>query len=636
MKEIKLEECQSLISGSSKLNAFNARFLNGDMIIPSDEYGAFAICPGCGSGKTTIVKDLIRLRWYEGILYSAFTRDEVNSMYKYIVDNLVGNCYHKGEVLKKEDVIVLHSDYTAEGTDKDLWENNPKELMSKKVILCTHHKLLNEPIDLLMSYNYVYNPVYSKKMSVLCAVANSMPRQWILIDEGIEMNSYSRIIPKDALANLGEFRFEKYVEDHTLEYTRYLYVKVDEPVFVRRHNYFSEFKENAELLRRVSNSSKCLIKEEKTELDKLRNEQILDEVYENFSFYANSGNDTSVKVSYGLHSLSVQNMKTHLLLLDGTSDITLKDSKKFKLLTFPNKYNGNISMSIFPFSIKRSPKLDSSIVSPDEYIKDRIKYTVDSLENILKSNEKTLIFTWKNLKSRGPEDINDEESSDEEFVKSSSEVNSSKEFYNYISSELSNRGFIEGKDFSIEYYGSGRDKAINDYRDYDAVVLLGKYQVPDKVISEFNLAYDASITSVEYYSNRVIQAICRTRIRKHEGLSLNIYMSSEWSNDVVRYVSKYLNTGVASTVIVDKKESIDYMCSKLIDKGLTPSWSKKISILGSYNRNIFDSIINDVKYITEVSLDELYEVLPMSEKKIRAYKSIVSKLGDLGITLNIL
>ena len=636
MKEIKLEECQSLIGSANKLNAFNAKFLNGDMIIPSNEYGAFAICPGCGSGKTTIVKDLIKLRWYEGVLYSAFTRDEVNLMYKYIVDNLVGNCYHNGESLKIEDIVVLHSDYSSEGTDKNLWENNPKELLNKKIILCTHHKLLNEPIDLLLSYNYVYNPAYSKKMSVLCAIANSMPRQWILIDEGIEMNSYSRIIPKDALANLGEFRFEKYVEDNSLGYTRYLYVKVDEPILVRRDAYFSTFKENAELLRKFSNSSKCLLKEEKTELDKLRNEQILGEVYENFLFYANSNNDTSVKVSYGLHSLSVQNMKTHLLLLDGTSDITLKDSKKFKLLTFPNKYNGDISISIFPFNLKRSPKIDSSIVDPDSYIKDKIKSTIDSLENILKLNKKTLIFTWKNLKSRESEDINDEDSSDKEFVKSSNEVNSSKEFYNYISSELSNRGFMKDRDFSIEYYGSGRDKAINDYRDYDAVVLLGKYQVPDKVISEFNLAYDTTITSTEYYSNRVIQAICRTRIRKHEGLSLNIYMSSDWSNEVIRYVSKYLNTGVASTVIVDKKDSIDYMYSELINKGLTPSWSKKIATLSTYNRNIFDSIINEVQYSTEISLNEIFEILPMSEKKLRSYDSIVSKLSKLGIILNII
>ena len=71
-KKINLE-----LNERESLMKFN--YLNGSIDFPLNEntYGAYAMCPGCGSGKTTIIKDIIKFKWSEGILYSAFTRDEV-------------------------------------------------------------------------------------------------------------------------------------------------------------------------------------------------------------------------------------------------------------------------------------------------------------------------------------------------------------------------------------------------------------------------------------------------------------------------------------------------------------------------------------------------------------------------------
>ena len=50
-------------------NFLRFNFLNGTIDLDESKYGAYALCPGCGSGKTTIVKQLIKMKWYEVILY---------------------------------------------------------------------------------------------------------------------------------------------------------------------------------------------------------------------------------------------------------------------------------------------------------------------------------------------------------------------------------------------------------------------------------------------------------------------------------------------------------------------------------------------------------------------------------------
>lgn len=182
-------------------------FLNGSIDLDQSATGSFAICPGCGSGKTTLIKELIKLKWSEGILYTAFTIDEVNNMYQFC-KSLVGLYdVNTNETLKIDDIIVLHSDYESEGTDSNLWRNNPEELMNKKIILCTHHKLLNEPFHLLISAKFNkklvkrFPPTYRTTHSI----DGDIPRQWILIDEMPESSMYLAELGKNVFSSLGIF-----------------------------------------------------------------------------------------------------------------------------------------------------------------------------------------------------------------------------------------------------------------------------------------------------------------------------------------------------------------------------------------------------------------------------------------------
>lgn len=623
---------------SNNMLVFN--FLNGSINLPlsTEFYGAYAMCPGCGSGKTTIIKQLIALKWHEGILYSAFTKDEVNSMYQYCKSLIGSRSSDKlgRDVLKEDDIIVLHSDNTAEGVNNEIWKNNPEELLNKKIILCTHHKLLNEPIQLLISTKFNSNKYYTNKSTAIKGLTNSMPRQWILIDEGIEINPVSRRVDKIGILSLGEVAHKKNIVDTSLGYLRFISVDLDKPIMRKRSGTFYDFKEQLTIMSTMSKSLKSIVKDEKTELDKLRNEQILEELFDNYDSYANSPNTEYVNLMYGFSSLSVGDIKSHLILFDGTSDITLKDSKKFKLLSYPDKYHGNFTISKFPFNIPRTIKPDKSINNIDEYLRNKLDTLVNELESIIRSNEKTLIFTWKDFKSNN--DINDD--IDPSLIADTKEsviINKNLNLPDYIKTRLNERGLIEGVDFSIEYYGSGRDKAINDYRDYDAVVLAGKYQVPSSVISDFNLSYHTSIGEVDYYSNRVIQAICRVRIRKHEDLPVNIYMSSDWSVNVVNYVKNYLgiDSDIINTVVSNNESSINYMYNELRKLGITPKKSEKIAKISAIDPLIFNSIINNVRYSTSISLDDLYDCMPLNEKKRFRYDSLVFMLSKYNINLDI-
>jgi hypothetical protein len=407
-------------------NFLRFNFLNGTIYLDESKYGAYALCPGCGSGKTTIVKQLIKMKWYEGILYSAFTIDECNEMYKWIKENLVGTRNETtSEVLKLEDILVLHSDYTAEGTDKDLWLNNPDKIADKKIVICTHSKLLNEPLHLLINSNFnmsISNAIGPLKASVIGS-QGTLPRQWILIDESTEAKSIKFEITKSMILALGTAsdRVNSICKPDPNNPGKFIYssVQLNKPRMVKRNVYYKSFVDELDTLKSIAPEVFPQIRKEATEIDKIRNDQFKVTLFGKFDEISNL-ESSSVNISFSFTDLVSQSMMTRIILLDGTSDITLSNSKKFTLLSFDNKYNSPVNLKLFSMNeLERRIKLDKSISDIDFYIKDKIEGIVDNLSNIIKENKKTLIFTWMDLKSDSTE-VND----DSNFIQSnmSSEI----------------------------------------------------------------------------------------------------------------------------------------------------------------------------------------------------------------------
>lgn len=641
-----------------KLNQINGflefNFLNGTIYLDESKYGAYALCPGCGSGKTTIVKQLIKLKWYEGILYSAFTIDECNSMYKWIKENLVGRRNEiTEEELKLDDIIVLHSDYTAEGTNKDLWLNDPKAIADKKIVICTHSKLLNEPLHLLVNSNFnmpLIHAVGPLKASVMGAQGN-LPRQWILIDESTEAKSLKFEITRSMILALGTVsnRLNSICKPDPNNPGRIIYssVQLDKPRMMKRNIYYKSFVDELNVLKDMAPDVFPQLRDELTEIDKIRNDQFRVTLFEKFDEAANL-NSTSTRVCYSFVDLIDPAMMTRVILLDGTSDITLSNSKKIEVLSFDDKYNSPVNLKLFSFhGLDRRVKVDKSIPDIDFYIKDKIEHIVDNLANIIRENKKTLIFTWMDLKSDATE-VNDDsdftQSNDSAAVKdvklvstsTKSLVNQYQAFYKYIEDKLTDRGFKVGEDFSIEYYGSGKDKAVNDYRDYDAVVMAGSYRVPNSVISEFNLMFHTNISGTEYYANRAIQAICRIAIRQHKGMPINVYFSSDWSGDTINYVKKYLKVDKVSGHLDPKKIiDVDFMYNELRKLHVSPKKAEQIAKLSTLDENIFRAITTNTMYSTSLRLDDVFNVIPMTVKEVYKYRRIIATLSEYGVKCRI-
>ena len=127
---------------------FMMRLKTGEIDIP-DEKGGYIISSGCGSGKTESIKSLIRNKYNEGVLYCVDTLEELDKMYKWIIENLVNIMPE----LKREDVMIISSNeefYYSLSEYKD----NPEIIMQKKILLITHVRFWTD----LINYFLIYKP----------------------------------------------------------------------------------------------------------------------------------------------------------------------------------------------------------------------------------------------------------------------------------------------------------------------------------------------------------------------------------------------------------------------------------------------------------------------------------------------
>ena len=109
--------------------------------------------------------------------------------------------------------------------------------------------------------------------------------------------------------------------------------------------------------------------------------------------------------------------------------------------------------------------------------------------------------------------------------------------------------------------------------------------------------------------------------------------------ELIEEYKEYKNNGLIPldyNTIMDKELSLDEIGLVLsTEVGLSPSRSKKIAKLCKYNLDILSSLLNGVKYKFNISLDDIYNVLPMTEKKVKYYKSIIKFMRSLNIEMSV-
>ena len=122
---------------------FRMRLKTGEIDVP-DGRGGYIVSSGMGSGKTESIKSLIRHKHDEGILYCVDTKDGLEKMFGWIVENLVVE-----GVLRMEDVMIISSgraDFLGQ------YRDNPGMLMEKKILLITHVRFWTDLINHFLIY----------------------------------------------------------------------------------------------------------------------------------------------------------------------------------------------------------------------------------------------------------------------------------------------------------------------------------------------------------------------------------------------------------------------------------------------------------------------------------------------------
>lgn len=604
-------------------------FLNGTIIVP-DEYGGYVVASGCGTGKTTAIKQIIKENYKTGILYSAFTIEECNEMYEYC-KSLVNPDDPEG--LKKDDIIVLHSDYKSEGVDNNLWRNDPEKLMDKRIIICTHHKLMNEDPRLLCMTSFNIQESEDElddwyTRSVSRKSYEPLPRRYLLIDEVPTAKSSPIIVTKELLLKLsskiGDDVMGLIPADSASRIRTNELTTINGTHFIKSDS-FSSFRKQYYTEKRINDS--ISVADNSTKLGEIREGLYLSSLYKNYSTAWNDlnqdeeGAPKSTKIVPSFLNVVCKKMETTLLLFDGTGDLTFYGSKVLEVLTMNTpKYNSPIDLIKFPFNLKRRQSSSSDL-------NEKIRSTVDKLVGILKDNKKTLIVTWKNFKGTEIE-------SQDSFI--NEVVNESKLLPEFYRSALEGRGFIQGKDFEVIHYQSGLDKATNKFMDCDSVIFLGEFHVPDSVIDEFNSTFRCKTTPEFYLLYQLAQTVCRTRIRLHKRLPIRIYYSDDWNDIVMTSLYMYF-TGRYPTMdnnvtSIKKIETYDPDLSyikprfkddvkSLLSSGLLPGLESSLS--------------RGLPMNYEIKLKDLYEILPRANYQVRSYDALLRYLKSMGITIRI-
>lgn len=595
------------------LNPVYMEFLNGGSITIPAKYGGYVIASGCGSGKTTIIKRIIKENRYQGILYAAATIKECNEMYQYCK-----SIYAEEGILDRlnDDVIVLHSDYRSEGVDNNLWRNNTSEILNKCIIICTHHKLLNQYPEILIGYRrriLDINAIDDISRSMMRVpppdkdgnIYLNDPRQFILIDEMPTCSMMRIKVSKGLIKLLGNR------SSHTeVGYDGKLYVVPDDPVRYNSNRYDV-------LLKMYETDVPDDLKPIKVtdELSRLKCRIILSIISRNYDYLANKL-DSSVKdveLVYNISTLVSKTsnnveMCTRILLFDGTGDLTFSKSNGFKLLTFNNKYSSPIEIERIEYDLNRYIKPKKCDKSD---IMNKVRCNVDKLIEIINSSDNgTLVITWKNFKT-------DDSSSDDESYSITNEVlNTNFPLDEYYEKMIYAAGVT--KPFKVIHYQSGLDKATNEFREYDQVVFLGEFHVPDYVVNQFNTDYSCNTTPENYLTYQLVQAVCRTRIRMHKGLPVKIYFTSDWPVKSINNLMSY----ISSDSIVYKDSSLSHVSNK---------WKDKCRILMDYSQEFNDLVVYKKNGIVEFTLDEIYNLMPTPNKKVESYYSMIGyfkrKLG---------
>lgn len=636
------------------------QFLNCDIKV-STRYGGEVIASGCGSGKTTVVKDIIRQKFNEGILYAASTIHECEEMYNWCIYELVNKgVTANGIPLTINDIIVLHS---KDEQGMEVFYNTPEDISHKMIVICTHHKLLHEYPDVLLSKSFDIRNFssYGNQTRLRSSVTRRytgngsyiLPRQWILIDEMPTCDIIETTFNKSITRSLMK---ESYTEQIGVDPVTGFPILISESISYSKYPTYTQMENSYN--RNIKGTELDVIKGDRP-IDKLRTKLQLETYYENMSYYNPNCEVKDVTIKYNVTDLILNGLDTRFWIFDGTGDLTFQDSIKFQVrrVTSGLRYSSPIQFTKIPIHIERR-LTENHVMNRFNDVSVRLEANCDEIINCMMKNEKTLITVWKDLTIK----YGDKDKRSYELMINGVNLNFSlPEYYTYV---LCNKlgipvpykhdGSIDtlkvkfgNREFSIIHYQSGLDRATNEFRDYDSVMLFGQFMVPKSAVDKFNNKFECNCSHVNYTTYQLVQAICRTRIRMHQGLPINVYFTQDWDDKYIMWLNLYLTNNPyfdASTVnpndpnlmiksVMGGTKMIDDESYSFIKSN---KWRPVVKLLCENYPGLKSAIMGGSLFQLSLTLDEIFSLIPMDRKKRDKYNSLIKYLSDkLNIELRI-
>lgn len=531
-----------------------------------------------GSGKTTAIKQLIREKYEDGILYCVDTKSEATKMYNWLIFQLGVN----ERLISSNDILLLHGD---EFDAISKYRKSPELLLNKKILITTHARFFRDLIDYFLIYHpdLPHSPVSLQTFD--CDFPRLMTRsdirKYLIFDETPTMLSPFCDFPTELLGIFSE-----------IDRNGNFRLKSDENIR-RSYNTF------------IKGRPLDFTRPRKSTSEKIRADVVLSSIPRFYDKWMSEKKERC-EIQFMPKDLIQPGMNSHVLIFEGAGDILFHNSTIFNILDIPYKYNTPLTFIKYQIPFKRRSEFISLPVFSE--FMDNMAAMIDN------ETGKTLIAVWKDTgKKSGDWDSDMTECGSSDFV-------------TLFEKELTDRG-VGSDRVKVIYYGSAQCKSTNEFMDFDNIVLCGDW-VPGngKLYTE---AYQCSTTARDVKLWYFAQLIARIGIRRHDGKNYKVYYSNDISTGFINELTAYFSNLPRTTQHLNIS-ILDRRLKELPGKESVKGDMRKIA---NYLPRVKSAIETGEEIQESVKLREMNEVLNKPNRKKRDYNPMLGKFEQLGITL---
>lgn len=465
--------------------------LSGDDIARDIGRGKTVLAYGPGLGKTTALRQFTcdPKNYSEGILIATKRIEDVNKL-AYDISSFLGSRY-------EDKVIAIHSGSEIDSEVK----SNPDYLKDYEIVITTHKRLLLDSPSVILGTNERFSPL-----------GDHSDRRYVFIDEEPQY-----LIDIGATDQLMSYIFSiaaSMSEDRHVPITQFSYKNLVKKVILQLMD--------PSLFEYLIPLYECLCKNithEDLVSYNLKARRFTHKLGVCCEYLLNKYPERADSpVYYHLGMLK----SDHVVILDGTGDITNKNSKVWNVSVATDRKLVLDSISVIPNTYL--PRKPNSVIDYNEF--------VEAIKNAHTGTNKVLVVTWKDLKGdsdRYMKKLSYDNPDNSIPIKSKHTIlELTSDFIGYLKSRLP-EGIAKNTMFLS--YMSGKERVTSEFSDCDTILFLGNFFLPGSEVAKLNELKGTNLSPKDYTKSLLIQAIYRTRARHDK--SIRMYFSSDWKYEFI-------------------------------------------------------------------------------------------------------